>query len=88
MKNNFQKDFEFDPFNFQLIFHIFEEVILSSLMKIIELLEVYEFEIFSNEIQTFSTTFSFNLNGRSHVIFSLGFCVEKHLNSWRFIKAK
>ena len=33
---------------------MFEEVILSSLMKIIELLEVSEFEIFSSEIQIFS----------------------------------
>ena len=31
-----------------------EEVILSPLMKIIELHKVYEFEIFSNEIQIFS----------------------------------
>ena len=31
----------------------------------------------------FQQPFSFNLNGRSHVIFSLGFWVEKNLNSWR-----
>ena len=36
-------------------FICFEEVILSSLMKIIELLKVSELEIFSNEIQIFST---------------------------------
>ena len=31
----------------------------------------------------FQQPFSFNLNGRSHVIFSLGFWVEKNLNSRR-----
>ena len=68
-------------FNFQLIFHIIEEVILSSLMKIIELHKVLEFEIFPNGIQIFSKTL-WNSNGRSHVIFTLGFCVEMNLNSW------
>ena len=52
-------------------------------MKIIELLKVFEFEIFPNEIQIFSKTLFIYLNGRSHVIFSLGFCDEMNLNSWR-----
>ena len=51
-------------------------------MKIIELHEVSEFEIVPDEIQIFSKTL-FILNGRSHVIFSLGFCDEIELNSWR-----
>ena len=34
-------------------------------------------EIFPNEIQLFSNTLSFNLNGRSHIIFAQGFCVWK-----------
>ena len=67
-------------FNFQLLFHIIEEVILSSLMKIIELHKVSEFEIFPNEIQIFSKTL-FILNGRSHIFFTLGFCDEMNLNS-------
>ena len=51
-------------------------------MKIIELHKVSEFEIFPNEIQIFSKTL-FILNGRSHIIFTLGFCDEMNLNSWR-----
>ena len=52
-------------------------------MKIIELLKVSEFEIFPNEIQIFSKTLFIYLNGRSHIIFTLGFCDEMNLNSWR-----
>ena len=64
-------------------FIYFEEVILSSLMKIIELLKVSEFEIFSNGIHIFSKPFFIYLNGRSHIILSLGICDEMNLNSWR-----
>ena len=52
-------------------------------MKIIELHEVYELEIFPNEIQIFSKPFFIYLNGRSHIIFTPGFCDEKNLKSWR-----
>ena len=84
MKNNFKWILNLSFFETPNSYFIcFEEVILSSLMKIIELLKVSEFEIFSNEIQIFSTTLFIYLNGRSHVIFSLGFCDEINLNSWR-----
>ena len=56
-------------------------------MKIIELLKVCEFEIFPNEIQIFSKTL-FNLNGWSHVIFSLGFWIWKQFEFMEIINAK
>ena len=52
-------------------------------MKIIELHKVSEFEIFPNEIQIFFKTLFIYLNGRIHIIFTLGFCDEMDLNSWR-----
>ena len=69
--------------NFQLIFHMFWRSHLSSLMKMIELLKVSEFEIVPNGIQIFSKPVFIYLNGRSHIIFTLGFCDEMNLNSWR-----
>ena len=57
----------------------FEEVILSSLMKIIELHKVSEFEIFSMKFKYFQQALFIYLNGRSHVIFSLGFCILKNI---------
>ena len=52
-------DFQFDSFNFQLIFHIIEEVILSSLMKIIELHKVSNLKYFQTEFKSFQTPFHF-----------------------------
>ena len=46
-------------------------------------LKVSKFEIFPNEIQIFSKTLFIYLNGRSHIIFTLGFCDEMTLSSWR-----
>ena len=87
--NHFQVTFKLFLWNFQLIF---EEVILSSLMKIIELHKVSKFEIFSDGIQIFSKTF-FISNGRSHVIFTLRFCVwiefeftKIKMKGWKFGK--
>ena len=51
-------------------------------MKIIELLKVSELEIFPNGIQIFFKL-PFHFKWKSHVIFSLGFWVEKNLNSRR-----
>ena len=53
-------------------------------MKIIELLKVSELKkLFPNKNSNLFKTPYIYLNGRSHVIFSPGFCDEKNLNSWR-----
>ena len=58
-------------------------------MKIIELHKVSELEkYFQNEIQIFSKTLFTYLNGRSHVIFSLGFCTWKEIELTEMINAK
>ena len=55
LKNNFNGTLNKSVKTPHLHFICFEEVILSSLVKIIELHKVLELEIFSNEIQIFST---------------------------------
>ena len=68
--------------NFQLIFHIIEEVILSSLVKIIELHKVSNLKYFWMEFKSFQNPFHL-FKWKSHIMFTLGFCDKMNLNSWR-----
>jgi len=54
-----------------------------SFYELIELLKVSKFEIFQKGIQIIFKPLFISLNGRSHIIFTLGFCDEMNLNSWR-----
>ena len=54
-----------------------------SFYELIELLKVSKFEIFQNGIQIIFKPLFISLNGRSHIIFTLGFCDEMNLNSRR-----
>ena len=79
-----QMKFKSAPHHFPLYFTYFKEVLLSSLMKILEWHKVSELDYCSNGIQIyFKTPFFISLNGRSHTISTLGFFHEMNLNSWR-----
>ena len=51
--------------------------------KSLSCIKFLNWKIFPNGIQIFFQTPLSFLNGRSHSIFTQGFCVEKNLNSWR-----
>ena len=83
IENKFKRTLNLILWNSQLIFHIiWRSPFIFSHENHWAAWSLW-IEMFPNEIQLFSNTLSFNLNGRIHVIFSLGFCVEKNLNSWR-----
>ena len=50
-----------------------------SFYELIELLKVSKFEIFQMEIQIIFEPLFISLNGRSHIVFTLGFCNEFEL---------
>ena len=54
-----------------------------SLMNSLSCLKFLNLKIFQMEIQIIFEPLSISLNGRSHIIFTLGFCDEINSNSWR-----
>ena len=75
--NNFKRTLNLILLNSQLIFHIiWRSHFIFSHENHWATWSLW-IEIFPIEIQLFSNTLSFNLNGRSHIIFSLGFCIWK-----------
>ena len=77
-----QINFKSGPHHSPLYFIYFEEVILSSLMKILEWHKVSELKHSQMEYKSSQPPF-ISLNERSHIIFTLGFCDEMNLNTWR-----
>ena len=83
VSNNFKVTSKLFLWNFQLSFFKFWRSHFIFPHELIELLKVSKFEIFQNGIHIIFKPFFISLNGRSHIIFTLGFCDEMNLNSWR-----
>ena len=89
----------FEFWNFQMIPHYFppyfiniEEVVLSSLIKILEWLEVPGLKLFKWNSNHFQIPFHF-FDGRSHIIFTVGFVLNLNfkfhgtkIKKWKFGK--
>ena len=74
-KENFRKLPTHVSYNLKKSFYLLSGISLS-------FLKFLNSKYFEDEIQkSFQSPLSFKINGRSHIIFTLGFCVEKKLNS-------
>ena len=83
VSNNFKVTSKLFLWNFQLSFFEFWRSHFIFPHELIELLKVSKFEIFQNGIHIIFKPLFISLNGTSHIIFTLGFCDEMNLNSWR-----
>ena len=82
VSNNFKVTSKLFLWNFQLSFFEFWRSHFIFPHELIQLLKVSKFEIFQNGIHIIFKPLFISLNGRSHIIFTLGFCDEMNLNSW------
>ena len=78
MKNKFERTLNLILWNSQLIFHMFWRshfIFAHENHWVAWSLRILKY--FQMKFKYFQQPFSFNLNGRSNVIFSLGFCIWK-----------
>ena len=83
-KNNSKRTLNLILWNSQLIFHmLWRSHFIFARENHWVAWSLWIRKYFQMEFKYFSNTLFIYLNGRSHVIFSLGFCGERNLNSWR-----